>query len=108
MLQKARMFIAAYVLGIALILGGLSFYIYATGMISDLQAKLSTVAVGQGNYYSWEGSLQWWQNETLTVYGPLAFYLILAGVAILFGLTAYAAWAASRNRPKNRKIKIDV
>jgi hypothetical protein len=107
MLQKARMFIAVYVLGIALILGGLSFYMYATGKISDLQAQLSSVAVGQGNYYAWEGSLQWWQNETLTVYGPLAFSLILAGAAILFGLTAYAAWAASRNRPKKRKITIE-
>ncbi len=102
------MFVAAYVLGIALIIAGLSFYMYATGMINDLQAKLSTVAVGQGNYYAWEGSLQWWQNETLTVYGPLAFYLIIAGASVLFGLTAYAAWAASRNGPKKKKIKIAV
>ncbi len=108
MLSKARMFVAVYVLGIALILVGLSFYMYATGMINDLQAKLSTVAIGQGNYYAWEGSLQWWQNETLTVYGPLAFYLILAGVAVLFGMTAFAAWAASRNRPKKGRIKIEV
>jgi hypothetical protein len=77
-------------------------------MISDLQTKLSTVAVGQGNYYAWEGSLQWWQNETQTVYGPLALYLILAGVAILFSLTAYAAWAYSHNKPKKGRIKIEV
>jgi hypothetical protein len=108
MFRRAKVVIAIYILGVALVLLGLSFYMYASAAISDLQAKLSVVAIGQGNYYALEGSLQWWRNETFTVYGPLAFYLILVGLGVLSGSTAYVARAALRNKSKIKKITLEA
>ncbi len=97
MLWRERGLIIVFLLGVALILAGQALYMYAYATISDLQTKLSTGGLSQAEYWAAEGSLKWWQTELLTVYGPLSFYVLIAGVAAIIGVVILASWMVLRD-----------
>ena len=82
--------LAAYFVGIALIVTGQSVYRYATQTIADLEAQLSP-SLSQEQYSNIQNSLDYWRPALVSFYGPILIYLIYAGIAILAILTAYIA-----------------
>ncbi len=97
MLWREKGLIIVFLLGVALILAGQALYMYAYATISDLQTKLSTGGLSQAEYWTAEGSLKWWQAELLTVYGPLSFYVLIAGVGAIIGVVILASWMVLRD-----------
>jgi hypothetical protein len=60
-MKKAELVvIAAYIVGIALIITGQSVYRYAAQRITDLEAQLSP-SLSQQEYWNIQGSLDWWR-----------------------------------------------
>ena len=88
--KKDLVVIAAYIVGIALIITGQSVYRYATQTIADLEAQLSP-SLSQEQYSTIQSSLDWWRPALVSFYGPISIYLIYAGIATLATLTAYVA-----------------
>ncbi len=99
-LERLHVLLGVFVLGVSLILGGQFFYKYCNDTISGLVAKLSEPGLLLQEFYAAEGSLHWWQNETLNVYGPLAFYALAAGIALILGVAVYGAWIGLRLKRK--------
>ena len=90
MKKKDLVVIAAYIVGIALIITGQSVYRYATQTIADLEAQLSP-SLSQDQYSTIQSSLDWWRPALVSFYGPISIYLIYAGIATLAILTVYIA-----------------
>jgi hypothetical protein len=90
MKKKDLVVIAAYIVGIALIITGQSVYRYATQTIADLEAQLSP-SLSQEQYSTIQSSLDWWRPALVSFYGPISIYLIYAGIATLAILTVYIA-----------------
>ena len=88
--KKDLVVIAAYIVGIALIITGQSVYRYATQTIADLEAQLSP-SLSQDQYSTIQSSLDWWRPALVSFYGPISIYLIYAGIATLAILTVYIA-----------------
>ena len=90
MKKKDLVVIAAYIVGIALIITGQSVYRYATQTIADLEVQLSP-SLSQDQYSTIQSSLDWWRPALVSFYGPISIYLIYAGIATLAILTVYIA-----------------
>ncbi len=103
-LERVHVLLAVFVVGVALILGGQFFYKYCNDTIAGLVAKLSEPGLPLQEFYAAEGSLHWWQNETLNVYGPLAFYALVAGIAMILSVAVYGAWIGLRLKRKQTII----
>ncbi len=88
--------IAVFIVGVALIIAGQSVYRYASTMISGLEARLSP-SLPLDEYWIVEGSLKWWRPALISIYGPVSLYLMVAGIALLAFLTAYAALSILRS-----------
>jgi hypothetical protein len=89
-------------LGIALVVAGESFYWYINAMIDILEMKLSQVGLSQSNHDALQGSLNWWQTEKASTYGPTSFFVIIAGIATVIILAAYCAVNIFQNRTTNQ------
>jgi hypothetical protein len=64
--------------------------------------KLSQVGLSQSDHNAFQGSLNWWQTEKASTYGPIALFVIIAGIAIVLVLTAYCALNIFQNRAKSQ------
>ncbi len=103
-LERLHALLAVFVIGVSLILGGQFFYKYCNDTIVGLVAKLSEPGLPLQEFYAAEGSLHWWQNQTLNVYGPLAFYALAAGIALILGVAVYGVWIGMRVKRKQTII----
>jgi hypothetical protein len=91
--------------GVALVVAGESFYWYVNATIGSLQMKLARVGLSQSNHDSFQGSLNWWKTEKASIYGPISFIVIIAGILIVLVLTAYCAMNIYKNRRNNQQYK---
>ncbi len=103
--RRETSLIILYWIGVVAILGGQFLYGYANTTISRLQDQLSTLSTIQNEYYAVQGSLNWWQTQTLTVYGPLSVMLEWAGIATVIFVIVFGTWTILQER-KTRKIQV--
>jgi len=95
--RSVKVIIIAYFVGIALIITGQSVYRYAEQRITELETKLSP-DLSVYDYGMIKGSLDWWQPALISIYGPIAIYLVTAGIATLALLTLYIALSILRSK----------
>ena len=95
--MSAKVVIVVYCVGTALIIAGESVYRYASQRISELEAKLST-DLSVYEYGVTKGSLDWWRPALISIYGPMAMYLEIAGITVLVFLAAYIGLAMLRSK----------
>ena len=88
--RSAKTVILVYFVGVALIIAGQSIYTYANQRIADLKTQLSP-SLSVYDYGIVKGALDWWRPALTSIYGPVSFYLITAGIAELVFMTAYIA-----------------
>ena len=77
-----------------LIIAGFSAWLYATSVIQGYSQLLDSSTLTQEEIWSYEGSLQWWQN-TYTIVFPVTAVMMAAGVV---GLVGPVFWARMQRR----------
>ena len=88
--------------GVALVIAGESFYWCINAMIGSLEMKLSQFGLSQSDHDAFQGSLIWWQTEKASTYGPISFFVIIAGIATVLVLAAYCAVNILQNRATHK------
>ena len=98
-----------FLAGIALIVAGQTIFWYVNATIGSLLKELSQVSLLQNEYYSIQGSLNWWQTEKKTTYDSISFGLVIAGISLIIMLSIYFAMKISRNKnPAKILMKIMI
>jgi hypothetical protein len=70
---------AVLIIGIVLLVIGVFLSYYPDSVISGLNEKLNSVGLSQTDIWMYQGSLEWWTNQQITVYEPLSTFLIVVG-----------------------------
>jgi hypothetical protein len=81
--------IMVFFVGTALIIAGQFVYKYANQTVKGLETKLSQTGLSDTEYWNIKGSLDWWRQALLSLYGPISILLIATGIALLAFLIAY-------------------
>jgi hypothetical protein len=68
----------------------------------QLRNETSQVGLSQSDHNAFQGSLNWWQTEKASKYGPASFFVIIAGIATVIVLAVYCAVNIFQNRTTNQ------
>jgi hypothetical protein len=74
---------------ILLVIAGFSTLLYTTSVIQGYTQVLGSSKLTAEEMWSYEGSLQWWQNTYTTAILPITAAMITAGLVTLLGPTVW-------------------
>jgi hypothetical protein len=83
MLQTRNLFTIIFATGAVLLIIGLILSYYPNSVIVGLQANLRDSDFSQQDKLAFQGSLDWWRIEQLTVYQPISYLLSIGGIIIM-------------------------
>ncbi len=81
MFTNKNLFPLIFAIGAIILVVGLVFSYYPNSVIAGLQGRLYSGT--EQEQWMYQGSLNWWQIEQLTVYQPISYLLIISGVIVM-------------------------
>lgn len=89
-LLKNKKITIIFLTGAILTIVGVALWVYTDGVIRAHKQALQNPNLTQQERWALEGSLRWWINAELTLYGPVAITLITAGIIALLYVILWA------------------
>ena len=81
---KRNRFKIALLIVVLLIFIGFSFYLIPNIVIQDYERLLDKSDLSIEETWRYQGALQWWRSTSVTVFNPLAVFLVIINGSILF------------------------
>lgn len=82
MFQNKNLFTIIFATGAVVLIVGLIFSYYPNSVIAGMQANLRS-SLSQQDQWMYQGALNWWQIEQLTVYQPISYLLLISGIIVM-------------------------
>lgn len=83
MFQNRNLFTVIFATGAIVLIIGLIFSYYPNSVIAGMQGHMYSSSLSQQEQWMYQGSLNWWQIEQLTVYQPISYLLLISGIIIM-------------------------
>jgi hypothetical protein len=85
MSKQSNNYQVVFAVGVALLLLGLAFMYYPNSVIAGLEGNLNNQNLSTEDRWTYQGSLNWWNVEKLTVYQPIAYLVVFGGAFTMVG-----------------------
>lgn len=83
---KHKWFRLIVAVGFSFLLVGISLYLYTSFKVNELQQILDNNNLTSEEYWNYQGSFDWWQNSSETIFFPLILVLIVFGAILVFSV----------------------
>jgi hypothetical protein len=82
-IDKQSTFTIVFAIGALILIIGLVLSYYPNTVISGIEGKLQYSDLPQETKFMYQGSLNWWHIEQLTVYQPVSYLSIVTGAIMM-------------------------
>ena len=81
--RQSSVFTILFSVGTIILIASLICSYYPNSVIAGLEGNLSNSALSQEDRWMYQGSLDWWHIERLTVYQPVSYLLTVSAILII-------------------------
>jgi hypothetical protein len=85
MSKQSNNYQVVFAIGAALLVAGLALSYYPNSVIAGLEGNLNYQSLSIEDRWMYQGSLNWWNVEKLTVYQPLSYLIVFGGAFTMGG-----------------------